>query len=76
MRVAFDFHELADTYTAGYADAPDIVAAQINQHDMFGALLGIIFQFLLELLIALRVCSSRTSSGNGMDGHNTILDAH
>ena len=53
MRIAFDLHEFVYLDAAGNADAPDVVACQINQHDVFGSLFGIVFQFFRQLLIAL-----------------------
>ena len=39
VRVALDAHELIHAHAAGLADAPEIVALQIDEHDVLGALL-------------------------------------
>src|SRR5437763_14085850 len=44
VRIALDLHKLRDLYTSRRTDAPDIVAAQVCQHDMLGALLWIVEQ--------------------------------
>src|SRR5579884_868660 len=48
MRIAFDGHELFDTHRAVLADAAQVVATQIDQHDMLGALFGIGEEFGFE----------------------------
>ena len=40
VRVAFQRHELVDLDAAGHANASEIVAFQIDQHDVLGALFG------------------------------------
>ena len=41
MRIAFDHHFFGNVDFAGFAHAPHIVAAQINQHHMLGDFFGI-----------------------------------
>src|SRR3990172_3619087 len=41
MRIAFNPHEFIDLDAAWDADAAQIIAFEIDQHDMFGALLGV-----------------------------------
>ncbi len=48
MRIALDDHVLGDLHAADLATRPDIVAAEVHQHHVLGALLGIGEQFLLR----------------------------
>src|SRR4029453_3559971 len=47
--VAFDHQTVGDRDTAHPRDTSDIVASQIDQHDVLGNLLGIGLELLLEL---------------------------
>ena len=42
VRVTFDRHEFVDLDRARHADAAQVVAFQIDQHDVLGALLGML----------------------------------
>ena len=55
MRIAFDFHELTDLYAARSADAPNVVASKVNQHDVLGSLFRDHFAILRQILIALPI---------------------
>ena len=46
VRVALDHHALGDLHAAGGGDAADVVAPEIDQHHVLGALLRIGEQFL------------------------------
>src|SRR5438445_12626796 len=39
VRIALDGHQLGDFYAAGHADAPQVVATEVHQHHVLGALL-------------------------------------
>jgi hypothetical protein len=41
VRVALDAHEVGDLDAAGAADAAQVVAAEVDEHDVLGALLGV-----------------------------------
>ena len=41
VRIGLDGHELIHPHAAGLAHAPEVVALQIDEHDVFGALLGV-----------------------------------
>ena len=49
--VALDHHQLGDVDRADFSDAADIVAPEVDQHDVLGALLRIGEEFLLEFAI-------------------------
>ena len=44
VRVALDRHEIRHLHRAGQGDAPELVAAEIDQHEMLGALLLVLQQ--------------------------------
>jgi len=62
--IALDHHLLGDLHRAGLRHAPGIVAAQIDQHDMFGALLGIRQQFIGECCVFLRRRAAPARAGD------------
>src|SRR5690606_36659911 len=41
VRIAFDHHLVGDLDAADLGDAADIIACQVDQHDVFGDLLGV-----------------------------------
>src|SRR5690606_4803353 len=45
MRVTLDRHQLVDLHAARHAHATEVVALQIDQHHVFGTLLGMADQF-------------------------------
>src|SRR5207342_281447 len=45
MRIALDRHQLVHAHAAGNADAAEVVALQVNQHHVLGALFGVADQF-------------------------------
>ena len=68
MAVALDEELIGDGDRAGFGDAPDIVAAQIEQHQMLGAFLRIGHQFFGEALVVLRRFPARPRARDGPDG--------
>jgi hypothetical protein len=59
MRVALDHHQLRHMHRAVLADAPQVVASQIDQHDMLGAFLLIGEQLLCQSLVFLLAVAAR-----------------
>ena len=53
VAVALHGESLGDLYRAGFGDAADVVARQVNQHDMLGALFRVVDEFLLCGLVRL-----------------------
>ena len=51
VRVAFDDHQFFDLHRAVLADSSEIVAAEIDQHDVFGALLFVGEQLSCERFV-------------------------
>ena len=61
LAVALDEELIGDLDGADLGDAADIVAAEIEQHQMLGALLGIGEQFGFERLILVRGRAARAA---------------
>ena len=76
--VAVEFDEMAvgDRDRSPGGNAPDIVAAQIEQHEMFGQFLGIGEQAGLVGLILRRIGTARAGAGDRANGHLAIARAH
>ena len=53
MAVALERHQLVDLHGAVLDDAADVVAGQVDQHDVLGALLGVLGQLGGELAVVL-----------------------
>ena len=64
MTYSFNHHEIL-TYAAIFADAAEIVAREVDEHDVFGAFLGISQQIFLVLQILRVRVAARTRAGDG-----------
>ena len=60
----------------GTRDPTDIVAAQIDQHDMLGSLLLIVDQLFRQRGIGFRRCPAWTRARNRMVGDHPVFDSH
>ena len=77
LHVADDVHDVAVTLdhkgfchldATSLCDAANVVACQIDQHDMLSALLGVIHQFLLNDLVLFGCGTTRAGAGQRPDG--------
>ena len=64
VRIALHKHQLAHFHRAVFADPAYVVASQVHQHHMFGALLLIAAKLLLQPLIFRFVAPACASAGN------------
>ena len=71
---ALHVHELGDMYCSGFADPANVIAAQVHQHDVFGALLLASLQFLFVGVVLARGDAAWTGAGDGMGCGNPVLD--
>ncbi len=60
----------------GAGDAADVVAAEIDQHDVLGALLGVGEQLRLQARILLGAGAARPGAGDGAHLDAVLLLAH
>ena len=70
VAVALDEELVGDLDRADLGDAADIVAAEIEQHQMLGALLRIGQQFVFQRLVLVRRRAARARAGDRADGHD------
>ena len=75
MRVALDHHFFADFDAAGFADAANVVAAKVDEHDVFGDFFGICQQFLFERFVFFRGFATFACAGKRAHGDGIALDA-
>src|SRR4030081_988745 len=75
VTVALDRHLLGHFYAAEFGDAPEIVAPQIDQHDVLGAFLWIGHQLARELFVFRGILSPRSRSGNRANFRDAIAQA-
>jgi len=73
VAVAFDDEALAQLHAARFGDAPDIVAAQVDQHEVLGALLGVGQQFGFQCGIGFGRGAARTGAGDRAHGDGAVL---
>ena len=76
MRVALERHELRHAHAADLGDAPDVVAAEVHEHDVLGALLLVAPQLLGQPLIFVRRRPAPPRAGDRMRLDVPALDAH
>ncbi len=74
VRVALDGHEVDHLDRAGLADPAEVVAAEVDQHQVLGALLGVGEEFLGERLVLLRGGPAVPGAGDGVDHRAPVLD--
>ena len=69
MGVALDLHQAVDRHRPGPGHAADVVAAEVDEHDVLGALLQVAEQLLLEPLVLGGIGSApaRAGQGTGLD---------
>ena len=75
VRVALDGEALGDLHAATRGDAADIVAAKVEQHQVFGALLWVRDQALGVGLIRLGCGAARKGSGDRANGDDAVAHA-
>ena len=75
VRVALDHHFFADFDRAGFADAANVVAAKVDEHDVFGDFFGICQQFLFERFVFFRGFAAFACAGERAHGDGVALDA-
>ncbi len=67
MAIATGIHEFDDVDRAGFAHALEVVAPQVNEHDVLGALLGIGKEVGHEVEVVLRRLPPGPGPGDGME---------
>ena len=71
--VALDDHALGEAHGADAGDAADVVAAQVDEHQVLGQFLGIGEQFLLQGAVLGLGGAATTGAGDGADGDHPVL---
>ncbi len=74
--VTLDEHEPVHLDRAELADAAHVVAAQIDQHHVLGALLFVVDHLIGECLVFILGCAARAGSGDGPVLDLALMDAH
>jgi hypothetical protein len=64
VAVALEGHQLVDVARAELDDPADVVARQVDQHDVLGALLGMLQQLGRELTVVLVGATAKTGAGD------------
>ena len=67
VAIAFDEKLIGHLDRANVGNAADIVAAEIEQHQVLGAFFRIGQQFVFQRLVLMRRCATRTGAGNRAD---------
>ncbi len=76
MAVALDHHLLGDADRADLGDAADVVAAEVEQHQMLGLLLGVGQQLLGQPRVLGRVAPRGACAGDRPDGDLAVAQPH
>ena len=71
---SFNFHELGDLDRARLTDAQEVIACEINQHQVLGALFGVEKQLISKGGVKLRCFATRTRASNGLGEHSARLN--
>ena len=73
VREVLDFHQFGDGDSSRQADPADVIAAEIDQHGVFGAFLLVREQLRCESGIFLPGFASRPGSGNRTGENLAVL---
>ena len=73
MAELLDDHEVIDAYRQGIAHAVDVVACQVDKHDVLGAVFQRVSKLVGEPLIILRRLATLDGAGDGMCDDATFL---
>ncbi len=76
MRIALDEETVRHLDAADFRHAAHIVASEIEQHQMLGALLGIGHQLVRKARIVFRRCTAPARAGDGPDRHRAVAQPH
>ena len=76
VAVALDEEARGHVDGADLGDAADVVAAEVEQHQVLGALLGVLQQRLRQRLVLGVGGAARRRAGDGADGHLAFAHAH
>ena len=76
VRIALNIHQLRNVHCAVFTNPPQVVARQVHQHDVLGALFWIGQQFLFQAQIFVRRLAARARPGNRPDGGYALLQAY
>ncbi|MNH23697.1 hypothetical protein D3C79_836060 [compost metagenome] len=74
--VTLDHHLLGQAHTAGRRHTADIVAAQIDQHQVLGNFLVVRQQVVFQRTIGLFGRTTRAGTGNRAHGDQVVLDTY
>ena len=75
VAVALDGHDVADVDGADFGNAADVVAMEVDEHDVLGTFLGVGEQFFFEGEVFVVSCAAWTGAGEGAAGDDSIGDA-
>jgi hypothetical protein len=75
MRVAFNNHHFVYLHTAGFANSSEVVAFEIDEHDMFRSFFGVVNQFIEEALVGRLVIRAWPGSCYGSGRGDAVSDA-
>ena len=73
--IGLDAHELIDAHGAGFADSPEVVALEVDQHHVLGALLRMRGELRSLRDIAARPAAARARAGDRPGLDQPVRDA-
>ena len=76
MRVALDVGESIDAHGARRGDATDVVATEVDEHDVLGDLLFVVQKFVFEFEVLGLVDAARARARDRPVAHQSVVHAH
>src|ERR1700722_562748 len=76
MAVTLDEETVGHLDRADLGDATDVVAAEIEQHEMLRSLLRVGQKFCRQSFVLSRTCAAWAGAGNRADHHFAVAYAH
>src|SRR5690606_7984098 len=75
VRVTLHHHLVGERDRTGFGNTANIVASQVDQHQVLGDFLRVSQQLFLKSLVFLGRMATATGAGNRAYRHRTLLDA-
>ena len=74
MRIALDDHLLGDAHAADFDHTADVVAMQVDQHEMFGELLRVAEQLLFKRRVLFWCAAARPRASQRPRGDDAVFE--
>ncbi len=76
MAIVFDDHGFGDTNGTRKCHASDVIASEIEEHEMFSPFFGVIKEIASEFEVFMSIGPAFSCAGDGTNGHGVVTQAN